>query len=473
MNKEKSKIIQNKMKSNSKDNPRGITLIALVITVVVMLILAGVAISVLVNGDGLFTKTRAAAEEYKSAAEEEASTVSDWVAKIDEYLSDNPTITFETDPISTEYGKEVTIKIIAKDENNGIAKIQLPDKTEKTYSNETEIIEEYKVIENGTYSFTVQSGNGNPITKNIVIENVDNEAPSIPTVEWRYKVFEVTKRNVLNGIEFVGTTENNSNLYRTTSEQSEIELNYLENIDGVYKILFNLKNLNDSINYKLICSYDDEYTNTEVFEGTLVKDGGLHQVDVKLGDYKKIKIQLGDKSGLEFETGTIDIVAASNSSHNAHIRNVLNSIDNGKILKYQKSEDKISWIDCSKEYTITNEWNKKYYYRAIDTAGNISEATEECVINCDRELPTATLTSSNVTANSFTLNATGTDAKSGVFKYEFYINDVLEEYIYTTEENATFTASEKVSLTKYNCKVRVYDAAGNYTESSVIEVTTL
>jgi len=95
MGREKSKSIKiiNRPKSELielKSNPKGITLIALVITVVVMLILAGVAISVLVDGDGLFTKTRTAAEEYKTAAEEEASTVSDWVAKIDEYLSGTP-----------------------------------------------------------------------------------------------------------------------------------------------------------------------------------------------------------------------------------------------------------------------------------------------------------------------------------------------------------------------------------------------
>jgi len=106
MNKEKSKTVKNRMiKSKLKNtlvsNSSGITLIALIITVVVMLILAGVAISVLVDGEGLFTKTRTAAEEYKSAAEEEASTVSDWVAKIDEYLSGTPsnpeeTITFES-----------------------------------------------------------------------------------------------------------------------------------------------------------------------------------------------------------------------------------------------------------------------------------------------------------------------------------------------------------------------------------------
>ena len=114
MNKEKSKIIQDKMmksklKNSLASNSSGITVIALIITVVVMLILAGVAISVLVDGDGLFTKTRTAAEEYKSAADEEAAQVSDWIAQIDEYLSGVPSNPGGGDDEEEEPGDDVVV----------------------------------------------------------------------------------------------------------------------------------------------------------------------------------------------------------------------------------------------------------------------------------------------------------------------------------------------------------------------------
>ena len=48
----------------SKTQNKGITLIALVITVVVMLILAGVAISAIINGDGIFNRTTQAEREH-------------------------------------------------------------------------------------------------------------------------------------------------------------------------------------------------------------------------------------------------------------------------------------------------------------------------------------------------------------------------------------------------------------------------
>ena len=55
-----------------KEKEKGITLVALVITVVVMLILAGVAIAAVVNGDGLFDRTRYAAELQNFSQMQEA-----------------------------------------------------------------------------------------------------------------------------------------------------------------------------------------------------------------------------------------------------------------------------------------------------------------------------------------------------------------------------------------------------------------
>ena len=67
---------RHKFKINrNQEKQKGITLVALVITVVVMLILAGVAIAAVVNGDGLFDKTRQAAEKYENAAQKEADLI--------------------------------------------------------------------------------------------------------------------------------------------------------------------------------------------------------------------------------------------------------------------------------------------------------------------------------------------------------------------------------------------------------------
>ena len=91
----------------------------------------------------------------------------------------------------------------------------------------------------------------------------------------------------------------------------------------------------------------------------------------------------------------------------------------------------------------------------------------------DTTAPTnVTITSSNIEGTTFTLTATGADGESGIAKYEFYLNETLEKTIETTEETATYKVAGKTAGKDYKYKVRVYDKAGNYTDSSEITVTT-
>ena len=67
---------------------KGITLIALVITVILMLILAGVAISALTGDGGLFNNTRGAAETFENASQREAKQIEGLMNEIDGYIGD-------------------------------------------------------------------------------------------------------------------------------------------------------------------------------------------------------------------------------------------------------------------------------------------------------------------------------------------------------------------------------------------------
>ena len=56
-------------------NKNGITLIALIITVIVMLILAGVALSAISGENGLFGRVKKTAELYNNSVEEEKDAI--------------------------------------------------------------------------------------------------------------------------------------------------------------------------------------------------------------------------------------------------------------------------------------------------------------------------------------------------------------------------------------------------------------
>lgn len=65
-------------------NEKGITLIALVVTIIILLILAGVSITTL-SGDGLFGRAESSAAKYQAASEAENSTISSILDKYDYY----------------------------------------------------------------------------------------------------------------------------------------------------------------------------------------------------------------------------------------------------------------------------------------------------------------------------------------------------------------------------------------------------
>ena len=83
---------------------KGITLVALVITIIVLLILAGVGIGLIGGEDGLLSKAKESAEEYNKAAIEEAEILAQLQERLTNYNNGLPENT-ET----TEAGTEVKI----------------------------------------------------------------------------------------------------------------------------------------------------------------------------------------------------------------------------------------------------------------------------------------------------------------------------------------------------------------------------
>ena len=60
---------------------RGITLIALVITIIILLILAGVTINIIIN-EGLIKQAQNATDRYKQAEEEEVNSLDNILAQM-------------------------------------------------------------------------------------------------------------------------------------------------------------------------------------------------------------------------------------------------------------------------------------------------------------------------------------------------------------------------------------------------------
>ena len=95
------------MKEKLKEQ-KGITLIALIITIIVMLILAGVSINIIQN-QGLITKSKDAADRYNEKAGEEQANLTEWERLMAEY-SGSSEEAYVTPRTEVEY-KGQTLKV--------------------------------------------------------------------------------------------------------------------------------------------------------------------------------------------------------------------------------------------------------------------------------------------------------------------------------------------------------------------------
>ena len=83
------------MKINIRKQNTGITLIALIITIIILLILAGISISLLVGENGLLEKAYYAKEEYQKGAEKEEKDLDDLYSSIKVASDSQVTLTME------------------------------------------------------------------------------------------------------------------------------------------------------------------------------------------------------------------------------------------------------------------------------------------------------------------------------------------------------------------------------------------
>lgn len=206
---------------------QGITLIALIITIILMLILAGVVISLTIGENGLIEKSKQAAEKYKieeirekvniemanviaketalgndvtidkilqellenetfESIDKEAGTgvIGDYDIKLkqDEYgdiviesieKATGIRITYTLDPKGYTNSEKVSILFTVQGEVKNVTK---PDKNIE-YPSQGKIEINYPVDKNGTYQFIVENKDGTTITKDVIVDTIDRLLP--------------------------------------------------------------------------------------------------------------------------------------------------------------------------------------------------------------------------------------------------------------------------------------------------------
>ena len=149
-------MLSKKIKTNN-----GITLVALVITIIILLILATISIQSLTN-TGLFKKANEAKEKTQNAAENQAKTLNEYEDELNKYISD--TVEERKDPI-----KEVANKVLSTTDNT-----ELQD----AYGNKIVVPAGFKIVSDSTTS------NATTVDKGIVIEDATTGATAGSQFVW-------------------------------------------------------------------------------------------------------------------------------------------------------------------------------------------------------------------------------------------------------------------------------------------------
>lgn len=478
---------------------KGITLIALVITIIVLLILAGISIAMISGQNGIFTQANKAKEETKKAEYKEALEAirpgldveriidelsnKEFIDRYEEEIKNNNN--FEDATVTRK--DEETIRVITKEgyvyeitpegvkyighqgedtppdlqetdieftmnpstPTRGSVKVGINTKISgytlqystnegKTWSNYTG---EVTVTDNGPiYARLINNldETGGYATGNV--ENIDRLAPN---------TFTPSVTSTTNTITLTGST---TDAARTeTDGSSGIKAYYFsrdngstwEPANGQAETSYTFNNLTQNTKYQLKMKAVDEAGN-ETETNTISKTTGT-------------------VPGLTQNDTTFSYSPSTPTSGNVLVT-ITTTVGAGYTLQYSTDETK-TWNNYTTAVTMTN--NGVIYARLIDSKGQAGEYTTGNVTNIDRTPPTVTISTSDITAASAKLNVTASDS-SGIESYKYYLGNELK----STSASSSYNFTGLASGTSYTLKVIVTDKAGLTTEKSTT-ITTL
>ena len=421
---------------------KGITLIALVLTIIVLIILAAVSVATLTGDNGILTKAQEARETTKKAEIDEQLRLAQLSAKIKKSGGD---ITIG------EYLQELTEE-----------KVDFVEGDTSQYGDLYDIYKKVIVVE-GKYIYGLNEKNGD-----VVFEEKGTEDKIKPTVK---------------SIEIVERTET------TEKTTIKVKVSTVRNNGGTLKYYIKEEN---AVDYALVGEQEGKQEEVEYTFENLDKDT----------TYSKIKVEAiapnGETAYLEIEISNVPSLAEEEAvtlSYRANGQAIgadtwtkgpvtvtvkVNINTKGYTLQTAQSTGvertgELDWQETPSQIFTTKG---TIYARLIDkTNGSKGKEYKKAIDKIDTTPPTINMeeTQASVvaTTNSITITATAEDEESGIEKYSFSKDNGASwewkptEGIVEGQTEASYTFSNLPTQT-YNLKIKVTDKVGNEAVSDPI-----
>ena len=412
---------------NVKKKSKGITLISLVITVVVMLILAGVTISGVIDGDGLFSSITATKKEYKKQTMLEAVDLAKAYVELDK--------TYTNEPITIRDVIDKVIEISTINEKDYIITVDDEEQTATIIDKATGVVVDVWIDENGHIH---SDGNIVDDIENLVSPTVTYELdPPAGTYGEEVKI-TIRATEEKNGIVRMVLPDNSEIIY---NKEKEVMKEYIVTENGIY---------------------------------TFVVEGANGRKTTRYVEIKNIT----SAANIAMEVQNTN---PTNQPVNVLIKYDENIKIGGQALvnadRFQYSIGADNWQTASKAETTIEVENNGIVYARYYNGTEGFKTTSITIQNIDKVTPNAFNLSTTKTTNSITVSGNTEDTGSvgcatenyGVRGYQYKLSSSTGEVLtnWTSETTATsYTFNNLTQGTTYKVSMRAVDKAGNSTEAT-------
>ena len=493
-----------------RENNRGITIIALVVTIIVLLILAGISIAAITGDNGIINKSDEARIETEIATYKEQLEV----IKHGEYADD---YTINLDDFLDKYAKAVQedkmfreAKEVTADHENKVVIVV----TKEGYRFEV-------TIEDTTYVGN-EDGEGNTEVdiskvKITITSTPENWTRDKVKVKITSNVTRVSKEYSIDGGKSWNKYENEIEVQdngteiqargvNEKNEKTEVVKKKIENIDRLAPNTFapTIKGIKNRLEITA-STIDKEATAKDGKSGIkgykfskdngsnwtgLITEGKYTYENLQPGTTYPIKVKAVDNAGNEVETNTtngtteeeitvpdgegrISFAKDPNEWTRGQVRVEISTREQGYGIEYSLDGSKYTSYSAPIEVS-----ENKIIYARLTKNGKTGKSATYNVDNIDRLQPKEfvvniqgkTTNSIVVEGNTTDAEGTQTDGSSGIRGYRFSKDN---GYSWTGEQvSGTYTFSGLTSGTNYQVKVKAIDNAGNERETTAINETT-
>ena len=411
----------------SKTRNRGITLIALIITVVVMLILAGVAIAQFTGGDGIFSRVTDATREYKKQSMLEAVDLAKAYLEVEQ--------TYKNEPITITDVIDKVKEISSINDEDYIITIDDEEQTATIIDKQTGVVIDIWIDEDGKIQ-----------TEGSIVDDIENIVK--PTVTYVLDPPAGTYGDQVK-ITITATEEKNGIVRMVLPDNSEITYNNEKTVTREYVVT-------ENGTYKFIVEGANGRETTKYVEVRNIKNAAeiVMEVQNSLPTNQNVSIKI---------------------TYDENVRVGGQALVNTDRFQY-KIENGEWQIAANAETTIQVGVNGTIYARYYDGSEGFGTVTAE-VHNIDKIAPNTFNLSTTKTTNSITVSGSTIDTATagcaennyGIAGYQFQLKNSTGSVITswtTLQEETSYTFNNLTQGETYQVSMRAVDKAGTITEAT-------